>query len=353
MKSARIDRFTQDLTEVRIIDRPVAEPKAGQVRVRMHRAPINPSDMNFIHGTYHSALSRVIWNAGNPHVSYDPAHQTPCPMPPYGLGGEGMGVVEAIGGGMLARHLKGKRVALASGPPEGTWQESVVLDARRCIALPDDIDDEQGAMFFVNPFTAFVLAREVFAIPRGGWLLITAAGSALGKSMVRLGKRYGYHTICVVRGSAHTESLQKLGADAVIETDSQDLISEVARITQGQGAGYAMDCVGGELTAQLLQCLGMRGHLVLYGTLANAPMPLTIRDLMMPLARIEGFFLSNWLATAPLLKRVAVARAVTRLSREGAFHTEVTQRFTLNNIVAALCAAKAPGRSGKIMLTMK
>jgi NADPH:quinone reductase-like Zn-dependent oxidoreductase len=353
MKSVQIDTFSSDVTHISLREAPIPEPGPGQVRVRMRMSPVNPSDFNQVHGTYHQALQRVLWNHGKgDKPSFDPLHCVPCPVPPYSLGNEGVGIVEASGGGLLARRLVGKRVAVASGPPHGTWQEYTLADAKKCIALPDDIDDEQGAMFFVNPITAYALTREVLKVPPGAWLLITAAGSALGKSVVRLSKHFGFKTLCVLRDSTHTHALRALGADAIVETDTQDLIAEVHRITGGMGVGHAMDAVGGELAAQVLRCLGLNGHLVLYGTLANAPMPLTVRDLMMPLARISGFLLPNWLTQQSLLKRIAVIRTVTSLTRKGMFHSEVTDRFPITEIQSAIAAARLPGRSGKVMLTM-
>ena len=275
MKSARLDAFAQDSTDIRIDDVPVPEPGPGQVLVRMLLSPVNPSDLNFVHGTYHSALERIIWNqrrpAGDARVYYDPAHTSPCPLPPYALGGEGVGIVEACGPGLLAGRLRGKRVAIAGGPPNGTWQEFTLADAKRVVVVPPSVPDEQAAMFFVNPITACVLVREVLRVQRGEWVLLTAAGSALGRSVVRLGRRDGYRTICVVRSGANAGSLTALGADAVIETNRQELTAEVARLTGDRGVHHALDCVGGELAGNVVRCLGLGGRLVIYGTLGNSP----------------------------------------------------------------------------------
>ena len=354
MKSARLHVFTERPEDIRIETVPVPEPGAGQVRVRMLMSPVNPSDLNFVRGTYHSALERIIWNQAarteDSRVYFDPAHANPCPVPPYALGGEGVGIVEACGSGFLARRLRGKRVAVASGPPHGTWQEYTVVDAKRAVAMPDNIPDEQAAMFFVNPITACVLIREVLKVPRNGWVLLTAAGSALGKSVVRLGRRDGFRTICVVRSNANSAALKALGADAVIETDRQDLISEVARITAGLGAGHALDCVGGDLAGQVVRCLGLDGHLVIYGTLANTPLQIPGRDLMMPVAHVSGFLLPNWMAQQSPLKLLGVLRAVKRFTIEGVFHTDVTETYPLDQVTSAVAAALAPGRTGKVML---
>ena len=350
MKSARLSAFTDNPRDIHIAEVPIPEPGPGQVRVRMRLAPVNPSDLNFVRGTYRDALARIVWNSGSAAAWFDPARRSVCPVPPYALGGEGMGVVDACGSGFLARRLKGRRVAVAGVPPNGTWQEFVVVDARRAVALPQRIPDEAGAMFFVNPITACVLLHEVLRVRRGEWVLLTAAGSALGKSIVRMGRRQGFRTVCVVRSGAHTEELRALGADAVIETDRLDLAGEVARLTGGQGVQHALDCVGGELAGQVVRCLGLGGHLVLYGTLADAPIALPSRDLMMPLARVSGFLLPTWLAGQSPLKLLGILRTVTRLMAEGIFPAEVGETFPLDQVADAVEASLRPGRTGKVML---
>jgi NADPH:quinone reductase-like Zn-dependent oxidoreductase len=187
-------------------------------------------------------------------------------------------------------------------------------------------------------------------VRREGWVLVTATGSALGKSVVRMGKRDGFRTICVVRSSANTAALNALGADAVIETDKQDLVTEVARITQGRGAGYALDCVGGELAGEVIRCLGLDGRLVIYGTLANSPLQIPGRDLMMPVAHVDGFLLPTWMAQQSPLTLLGILRAVKKLTVAGIFHTEVTDTYPLDQVTSAVASALAPGRTGKVML---
>jgi NADPH:quinone reductase-like Zn-dependent oxidoreductase len=354
MKSARVHAFTQDPADIRIEDVRVPEPGPGQVRVRMLMAPVNPSDLNFVRGTYYGALERIIWNQRRPGatagVCFDPGLTNPCPQPPYALGGEGVGVVDACGSGFLARRLRGRRVAVVGGPPQGTWQEFVVVDAKRAIAMPDDVPDDQAAMFCINPITAWVMIRKVLAVPRGGWVLVTAAGSALGKSVVRMGRRDGFHTICVVRSGANTAELTSLGTDAVVETSRQDLVTEVSRITGGRGVGFALDCVGGALAGEVVRCLGLGGRYLIYGTLEDRPLTIPGRDLMMPMAQVSGFFLGNWVAQQSPLQMLRTLRAVKRLTLEGVFHADVSATFPLAEAARAVAASLEPARTGKIML---
>lgn len=354
MKAARIHAFTERPEDIRIEDVPIPQPGPGQVRVRMLLSPVNPSDFHYVCGTYYRTLERVIWNQGltaaDARICFDPERRIECPAPPYALGGEGVGIVEACGPGYLAGRLKGKRVAVGGTPPNGTWQEFTVVDWRRALPVPAGIPNEQAAMYLVNPVSAYVMVHEVLNVPRGGWLLLTAAGSALGKSVVRMGRRDGFRTICVVRSHTHAQELMSLGADAVIETDRQDLITEVARLTGGKGVGSALDCVGGELTGVVVRCLGLGGRLVVYGTLIDRAMQIPARDLMMPSTHITGFYLGNWMATQSPLKLLGVLRAVRKLTLEGVFHSEVAETFSLDEAAGAVSASLAPGRAGKVML---
>jgi len=354
MKSARVHAFTDRPADIRIEDVPVPEPGPGQVRVRMLLSPVNPSDFHYVRGTYYHALERIIWNQrrtdDDRRVCFDPGRAVECPVPPYALGGEGVGIVDACGGGFLASRLKGRRVAVAGGPPNGTWQELTVVDAKRAVVVPDTLADEQAAMYLTNPISAHVMIREVLQVPRDSWVLVTAAGSALGKSVVRIGKRDGFRTICVVRSGANTPELGALGADAVIETDRHDLVAEVARLTAGRGVGSALDCVGGRLASEVVRCLGLNGRMVVYGTLADSPIEIPSRDLMLPLAQVAGFYLGNWMARQSPFKLLGVLRAVKRLTAAGAFQTEVGETYPLDQAATAVAASLEPGRTGKVML---
>ena len=164
-----------------------------------------------------------------------------CPRRP---GFEGVGVVEA-GSGLLARRVMGRRVAVLN-TSNGNWKEQVVIPARQAVPVPKELSDEQAATFFVNPATALILTRYVLQVPPGAWLLQTAAGSTLGRMVIRLGQRYGFRTLNVVRRREQAEELLRLGGTAAIATDDEPLTEPVAELTSGKGVPYALDAVGGD-----------------------------------------------------------------------------------------------------------
>src|SRR5207248_7941574 len=124
--------------------------------------------------------------------------------------------------------------------------EYVVAPALRVIPVPDALSDEQAATFFVNPASALAMTRYVLRVPPGAWLLQTAAGSALGRMVIRLGRRYGFRTLNVVRRRAQAEELLRAGGTAAIATDEEPLVERVRALTGGEGVPVAIDAVGGK-----------------------------------------------------------------------------------------------------------
>lgn len=350
MKSVQIDQLSERFDRVRVVDTEIPEPGPGQVRVRMLLSPVNPSDLNFIRGDYVHALERLIWNRAQDELFYDPARTQPCPRPPYALGGEGVGIVDACGPGVPEAALAGKRVAVVAGPPTGSWQEYTIVAAQRALPVPDAASDELAAMFIVNPLSSYAMVHEVLKVRPDTWLLQNAAGSALAKMVIRMSKLAGFRTINLIRSDVHRPALEAAGADVVINTESQNLMEEVARATDGRGVEYAMDCIGGDLAGQMLQCLTLGGHMVVYGTLANSPISLPSRDMMMPVTRLTGFMATNWLALQPPESLPNIFGQMGKLAMSGVFETPVDAVYPLDQAREAIAASTVRGRLGKVLL---
>ena len=349
MKSAVIESHSDDISAVELRDLPEPKPGPGQVRVRMRMAPVNPSDFNYINGTYERAFARLLWNRGVERPT-GPGGE-PSPAPPYSLGVEGVGIVEESGGGLLARRLVGKRVAVVSGPPHGTWQEQTLIDAKRAFPVPRSLSDAEACSFFVNPLTALVMVRHVLQVPRGAVLLQTAAGSALCQMVRNLGRADGFRVINVVRSRAGAEHLKTRGAKYVIALEDQDLLEAVHNYVP-EGVQCALDCVGGSTGSEALRTLSPGGRMICYGTLSGDPISLPPRDIMMPMTSIEGFYLSEYLMRETLFQRIQLVRNTAKLIASGVLGTSVEKTYRLDELHAALEHARRPGRAGKILLRL-
>lgn len=352
MKSAIFENFGEPREVLNVVEVEKPKPGPGEVLVKMLMSPVNPSDFNIVRGTYNNALHRVIWNHGKTQLFVNPEETRSGITLPYTPGGDGVGIVESAGSGLMAKRLVGKRVVVIPSRM-GNWQEYTVVSAKQALPISKEIPLEQAATFFVNPITSYVITREVFHIPSGAWLLQTAAGSQLGRMIIRLGKRFGFKTINIVRRQEQKEELLQLGADAVISTDRQDIIEEVAKLTNHKGVPYAMDCVGGELGSDLLRCLARNGKLLVYGTLADQPLTFPARDLMTPLASIQGFFLPQWMLQQSLLKKLKIIKSVEKLILKNILQTEIGETFSLDNVVDAMEASEKIGHKGKVLIRLE
>jgi NADPH:quinone reductase-like Zn-dependent oxidoreductase len=350
MKSAAIDSFSDDASTVEVREVAPPKPGPGQVRVRMRMAPVSPSDFNYIDGIYERSFARMIWNRDAERPTDSPDSDV-FPRPPYSLGVEGVGVVEESGGGFLGKRLVGKRVAVVSGPPNGTWQEQTLIDARRAFPVPRSLSDAEACSFFVNPLTALVLVRHVLEVPSGALLLQTAAGSALSQMVRNLAREDGFRVIDVVRSRAGADRLKRGNSRYVVALEDEDLLEAVHRIAPG-GVDYVLDCVGGATGSNVLRTLAPRGRMVCYGTLSREPISLPPRDIIMPMTSIEGFYLAAYLASRTLFQRLGLVRKTAKLIESGVLGTSVEQTYRLEDLHEALKHARRPGRTGKVLLDL-
>lgn len=326
MKAVVCDRWGDPEEVLQVCDVPELVPGRGQVRVRMLASPINPSDLLMVRGQY--------------------GRSPPLPATP---GFEGVGVVEA-GSGLLARRVMGKRVAVLNSTGSGNWQEKVVIPARQAVPVPKELTDEQAATFFVNPASALVMTRYVLRVPRGAWLLQTAAGSALGRMVIRLGRLHGFRTLNVVRRREQVEELLAAGGTAVVATDHESLAERVHTLTEGQGVPYAIDAVGGATGTAVVGTLARAGRLLVYGSLSGEPLTLDPRILLVGQKRVEGFWLSEWVRDQGVLTMLRLFWRIGRLMREGVLGSDIGATFPLTAIREAVRQAAAPGHRGKVLL---
>ncbi|MFL5241626.1 MAG: zinc-dependent alcohol dehydrogenase family protein [Gemmataceae bacterium] len=330
MKAVVFDRFgpPEEVLQVRDVPDP-GEPGPGQVRVRMLASPINPSDLLYVRGDY----------GKRPHLPATP-------------GFEGVGIVEATGSGLLARRVRGKRVAVLNAST-GNWQEKVIIPAQQAIPVPTNLPEEQAAAFFVNPASALAMTRYILKVPRGAWLLQTAAGSALGRMVIRLGRYYGFRTINVVRRREQGEELLEAGGSDSICTADESIPERVQKITGGAGVPFALDAVGGATGTAAIQSLAAGGRMLVYGTLAGEPIQIDSRVLLVGQKTVAGFWLSEWMPRQGIMTKLGLIRTIGRLFQKGIVTSTIGTAFPLHEIQAAVKKAQAPGRHGKILIRMQ
>ena len=326
MKAAVFDTFGEPSEVLSVREVPDPKPGRNEVRVRMIASPINPSDLMVVEGRYGV-----------------------LPSLPATPGFEGVGIVDEVGPGLLGRFVKGKRVVVIN-QQGGNWAELAVIPARQARPVPDDIPDDQAAAFFVNPASVIAMARHVLAVPKGAWLLQSAAGSTLGRMIIHLGRHDGFKTLNVVRRREAIDELKELGGDAVISSSDGPIDEQVRRLTNGEGVLYAIDPVGGDTGAQVFQSLGPGGRLVLYGTLSGEPIQVDPRLVISGPRTIEGFWLGHWMRQRSIPKALLLFREIAALIRLGVLRSEIGRTYPLADIKEAAEHAATIARQGKTLI---
>lgn len=304
---------------------PVPKPGPGEVLVRMAASPINPSDLAFLMGA---------------------GPQKPFPAIP---GIEGSGTVVAAGRGLLPRFLVGKRVACAAAPTSGgTWAEYMATPARRCVPLKRGVSLEQGAMLLVNPLTALAF----FDIAKRGKhaaIVSTAAASALGRMIVRLGARHGVPIINIVRRQSHVELLHSMGAKYVLNTGDADFSAQLQTLAHQLNATLLLDALAGRQTPQLLRAAPAGSTVVVYGYLAREPSVIEATTFLYEEKELTGFYLPNWLAKKGLFQVLRDTSRVQQLAGTD-LQTTVQRRVPLSAAQEALELYQGNMTAGKVLL---
>ena len=104
-------------------------------------------------------------------------------------------------------------------------------------------------------------------------MIITAASSSVGLAAIRIANGAGAAPIATTQTSAKKSSLRHAGAAHVIATESEDLVAEVMRITDGRGARIVFDSVVGPQVETLAQAMSRNGILFIYGSLSVQATP--------------------------------------------------------------------------------
>jgi len=305
---------------------PVPRPGPGEVLIRMAASPINPSDLFFLAGNY--------------------AFQKPFPVVP---GLEGSGTVVDAGKGLVPRMWMGKRVACAAAQTsDGTWAEYMVTSAMLCFPLPKNLSLEQGAMLIVNPMTALSFF-DIAKSEKHAAIVSTAAASALGRMIIRLGRQNGLPVINIVRRQEQVELLESLGAQYVLNSLDEGFPDRLHTLAHQLKATLILDAVGGGLTQQLLDAAPFGGTVLVYSNLSGEPCIFNAETLIFGDKKVAGFFLSNQAAKKSFIARLWFTQRVKKLATE-ALQTAVQKKLPLTAVQEALEIYQTNMTAGKVLL---
>ena len=310
---------------VRVEERDLPELQAGEVRIEVKAAPINPADLNTIEGKY-------------------PVR----PALPAVPGIEGVGVVAEIGQG-VSQLKTGSVVLLPHGL--GTWREAVVVPEKDLIEIPADAPLEQAAMLKINPPTAWRMLHDFVTLKPGDWMIQNAANSGVGRATIQISQALGIRTVSVVRRPELVDELVAEGADAVL-LEGDDLKERVKAATGGAKILLAFNSVGGESALNLANTLANGGTIVTFGAMSKQPLRIPNGLLIFKDLRWRGFWLTRWYQNAGREERDAMFASLVPLLLNGKLKSKIEKTYPLTQAKEAIARALEGKRDGKILFRM-
>jgi NADPH:quinone reductase-like Zn-dependent oxidoreductase len=237
---------------------PIADPDRGEIRIKVEAIGLNRAENLYRAGYY----------------IYQPSH---FPSP---IGYEAVGVVEAVGKD-VTEFIPGDRVNTIPAfkmSEYGVFGETAIVPVYAVTKYPNFLSLEEAASVWMQYITAYGALIHYGNLQRGQVALFTAATGGLGVAAIQIARQVGAISIATTRSQAKKPLLESLNPDHIIVTGEEDLQTRVLEITQGRGADFVWDAVGGKDFPKLVDLTALGGQINIYGALdldsvAEIPMP--------------------------------------------------------------------------------
>ena len=293
-------------------------PKDGEILIRVRAAGVNRPDIIQRMGFY-----------------------PPPPGAPATLGLEVAGEV-AVGAG---RWKAGDKVTALLGG--GGYAEYAVVEARHALPSPAGLDFTQAAGLPETVFTVYANVFEHGGLKAGETFLVHGATSGIGVTAIQMAKAAGAKVIATGRGADKAAQALALGADAAIDTLTQDF--EAIVLAEG-GADVVLDMVGAAYFPKNLAALKTGGRIVYIAAQAGGTIELPIMAIMQKRAVITGSTLRPRSADEKARLAGEVERVVWPWVAAGKVKAVVDRTFPLADAAAAHAFLEGGSHVGKVML---
>jgi NADPH:quinone reductase-like Zn-dependent oxidoreductase len=316
MKAMAQDSFAAD-QPLRLVDLPTPEPRAGEVRVRVHAAGVNPIDWKLRTGAYRLA-ARLL-----------------APPAPYVPGVDFAGIVDAVGDGVT--HFRpGDRVVGGVDfrrKQRGSFADTVLVRDDQLASVPDGLDLQIAGALPVAGVTAHLCVAEAGRVREGQRALILGASGGVGQLAVQFVRMLGGRAIGVC-STRNIELVRSLGAEAVIDYTQGDALAQAKAYAPFQAV---IDCVGGHRPAACRALLGPGGRHVM---IAAATLGERLAPMLPPFHSKSVFGMPSGARLRPVLDAVA----------GGAVKVNIAGALPLTAAEDALAQSQAGRLTGKLVL---
>jgi NADPH2:quinone reductase len=231
----------------------------------------------------------------------------------------------------------------------GGYAEKAVAHKAVIFPIPDSVTDEQALCMLIQGTTAWHLLKTMGHLRTGESVVIHAAAGGVGTIAIQLAKLWGAHVIAVTSSEEKGALATSLGADVVVDANSENLGKALRAANGGKGVDIVLEMVGGTTFDQSLLALGDFGRLLTFGMASRtAPTPVHPGALMHGSKTISGFWLANCFGKKEMMNDVI--NELFALIADGKLKPVIGGTYPLAEAADAHIAMLARGTTGKIVL---
>lgn len=323
-------------------DLPIPEVSAGEVRVRVTAAALNHLDLFMLQGL--------------PGVTL---------RPPWIMGADGTGVIDAVGEGAKRTANVGDSVIINPGISDGTCEycrageqslcvrfgilgehhpgtlaEYVIVPAGNVRRIPSDIPRETAAAFTLAALTAWRMVVKRARVQPDDEVLIWGIGGGVALAALKLVKQIGARAWVTSGSDEKLGRARALGADETLNHATTDVAKEIRARTGKRGVTVVLDNVGQATWKQSLAALGKQGRLVTCGGTSGPMVETDVRRL----------FWNQWTIMGSTMGNDAEFDAVANELRDGRLLPEIDSVHDLENGSEAFARLASGKQFGKVVV---
>ncbi|MEZ5660598.1 MAG: NADPH:quinone oxidoreductase family protein [Burkholderiaceae bacterium] len=318
--------LAEDLAGVSLAPLSLPPPGPGQALVRVGAAALNFPDLLMTRGGYQFR-----------------------PEPPFVIGMEGCGRVEALGQGVQGPWRVGDRVVFGGKTGACATHALVPLDSLE--RAPESLDDGQAAAYTVGASTAYASLVERAHLRAGQWLLVHGASGGMGMAAAQLGIQLGAQVIATARNVAAHDTLRAMGVRACLGT-AAGLHEEVKQLTGGRGVDVVFDPVGGDMFDESMRAVCWGGTILIVGFTSGRIARMATNHALIKNLAILG------VRAGEMQRRDAgtgerIRAAIAGLAHAPGMAPVIGARFPLERASEALRALQSRSFIGKIVIENK
>ncbi|CAE6933489.1 Alcohol dehydrogenase [Pseudomonas marincola] len=279
---------------------------------------------------------------------------------PAGLGFEVAGVILAVGEGVDDLAVGDKVASFPAHSPNDypAYADEVVLPRGSVTRYADNLTAEQASVHFLPSMVGWFGLVELARIKAGETVLVTAANKCWGPYVVQMAKALGGQVIAAIDDAEDRDFVRELGADHVIVTEEQDLVTRINKLTDNRGVNIVMDALGGPTMCLLGDALAPCGRLVLYGLQGGNETPFPACAAFQKNIQFFVHCIGNFTGKKELgieQDKAAVAKAlqgINQLTADGLLKPLIDKSFAFNKVGAAHQYMSTCPSRGRVVLNV-